>query len=423
MLKKIIKSDYVITFLTEFLVLVAGVLVYKFAANLSGKDDFSEYAICRRTISFIQPLLMLGLGVGIPRYIAFSATENLKKSQGTFFVSGLLIALCILIPSLFLFNFFKEQFSFLFFGSISFQYLIPYLSIMIAGMILHAICYGYLRGRLYMRVANLIQLINIGVVPLVVFALFHNVNDVLLYTGVAWFGISSVITIIILFTIAWMKSELGASIRSLIIYGIQRVPGDLVLAGFLALPAYFTAHLVDDHLKTAGYVAFAMSLLNMAGAAFGPICLILLPKASQVILNEDFHLLKQYVRRITIWTLGLTIIGILFVELFTNQLIALYLGESFSDLVLCIRIVILSSLGYTLYISLRSILDAYYVKAVNTKNIIISFISFIIFATIAYIVDRNYLSILYGFVLSMLILGFLTYIETKKVITNALKPK
>ena len=116
MLRRIIRSDYVITFLTEFIVLVAGVLVYKFAASLSGSNDFSEYAICRRTLSFIQPLIILGLGVGMPRYIAFTSGESSGKSQGTFFVSGILIGTFVLIPSLFFFNIFSEKFAFLFSG-------------------------------------------------------------------------------------------------------------------------------------------------------------------------------------------------------------------------------------------------------------------------------------------------------------------
>jgi O-antigen/teichoic acid export membrane protein len=418
MLKKLIRSDYVLTFLTEFIVLVAGVLVYKFAANLSGKDDFSEYAICRRTISFIQPLLILGLAVGIPRFIAYASGGGSEKLEGTFFMAGLLVAISILFPSLLIFNVFSKQFSFLFFGDEKFKYLIPYLSIMIAGMIFHALAYSYLRGKIWMKLANLFQLINIGLVPMIVFALFHTVNDVLLYTGLSWLCVSLIMVVVILFKIQWSRIDLRSSLKQLLNYGIQRVPGDLVLAGFLALPTYFTAHVVSDDLKTAGYVAFSMTLLNMAGAAFGPISLILLPKASQAIVKKDFVQLKEFVRKLTTWTIVLTVAGIIFVELFAQQLIEIYLGAASSDLVLCVRIVILASLGYTVYISLRSILDAYYIKAVNTKNIIISFIVFVLLSASLYIIAKDYLTVLYSFVVAMLVLGLLTYSETRKVIRN-----
>jgi len=84
-----------------------------------------------------------------------------------------------------------------------------------------------------------------------------------------------------------------------------------------------------------------------------------------------------------------------------------------------VQIVILSSFGYTIYISLRSIIDAYYVKAVNTKNIIISFLAFIVFeGGLYYFVSPDYLIMLYCFVGAMLLLGLLTYFETKKIITK-----
>jgi len=245
------------------------------------------------------------------------------------------------------------------------------------------------------------------------------VLDVIFYTGLFWLLVSSFFTIYILFSSKWDLKNLKKSIKELLIYGALRVPGDFVLAGFLAFPAYFTAHMVKDDLETAGYVAFSMSLLNMVGAAFGPICLILLPKASIIIKNKDFSLLKDQIAKITYWTFGLTLIGVIVIELFANQIINIYLGKESVTLIYSIRVTFIASFGYTIYISLRSILDAYYVKAVNTINIIISFVFFIVLQAISYyFVTNNYVSILYCFVLSMILLGILTYYETKKIITK-----
>ncbi|OFX21248.1 MAG: hypothetical protein A2033_11080 [Bacteroidetes bacterium GWA2_31_9] len=422
MIKKIFKNDYFLTFIVEFIVLISGLLVYKFAAKLPEVNDFSEYAICRRTISFIHPLLILGLGVGIPRYIAFSTENKSTNSEGSYFISGLIIVISVLIPSMIIINIFKSEFAFLFFGDKNFEYLISFLNILVVGMIFHSIAYGYLRGRLYMGYANFLQFINLGIIPLLIFFIFNNIKDVLLYTGLGWILISIIFNLLIIIKVKWNKSEIKSSAKDLLIFGIQRVPGDLVLAGFLALPAYFTAHIVSDNLTTAGYVAFSMSLLNMAGATFGPICLILLPKASRAIANKDYHLLKTYVKNITILTLVATSFGMIIIEIFANKFIDLYLGNIYDELVLCVRITIIASIGYTVYISLRSILDAYYVKAVNTKNIIISFLFFIAFSLFYYI-WIDYKVILYSFVLAMLILGSLTYYETKKVLKEFSKVK
>lgn len=408
-------KDYVFTFLTEIIVLASGVLVYKFAAQLSGGNDFSEYALIRRSISFIMPLFIMGLGVGIPRYLAFS-TGN-KTMQDAVLIAGFLLVLTFTLPGLLIIFIWKDFFATLFFSSVNYSYLIAPLLLMVFGMILHGLNYAYYRGVLKMLNANFFQLINLGVVPIIVFAFYTDLLSVIWVTGLLWTAISLVVTGINFWRVKIHRQHIVSKTKEMFAYGLQRVPGDFGLAGFLAIPAFFTAHIVDDELVMAGYVAFAISLFNMAGAAFGPICLILLPESSVLIKNKQFALLKQKVKKLAVWTLLLTVLGVLIVELFANELMLIYLGNTFnSSLIACIRITMLACLGYTLYISLRSILDAYYVKAVNTKNILLCLILFLGCSVAGYFfLPESVIVILYSFVIAMSVLGVLTYVETRKM--------
>src|SRR5436309_7396612 len=65
-------KEYVPTFLTEFAVMAGQIAAYKLAAHYLGRQGFAEYALARRTISLLIPIPMLGLTVGLPRYIGFS---------------------------------------------------------------------------------------------------------------------------------------------------------------------------------------------------------------------------------------------------------------------------------------------------------------------------------------------------------------
>lgn len=412
-------KDYIITFIIEFIVLISSVLVYKLASNLPDNTDFSEYAISRRTISFLLPLLIMGLGVGIPRYVAFSVED--AEKQGTFYVSGIILTLLFAAPLILIFNLFSSQFAVLFFGDIKYEALIFSVSVMTVSMLLHSLNYSFLRGKLNMYLANTMQLLNLGIVPILVFFIYSNVEEVILYTGIYWGIVSLIFTIYIIVTISWKKELIIECLKLLFVYGIWRVPGDFALAGFLALPAYFTLHIAEDGIITAGYVAFAMSLLNMVGAAFGPICLILLPKASITIKNNEYDILNSQVKNLTYWTLGLTLFGLLVIEFFTHEIILFYLENNAESLISAVKITMLASLGYAIYISLRSILDAYYVKAVNTKNIIMSFLFFVFTSLILYFFEfKDYKVLLYSFVIAMTLLGFLTYYETKKIINQKL---
>src|ERR1700730_9978680 len=68
--------EYLPTFVTEFAVLISQVVAYKLAAYFLGPNGFSEYAVARRTIMLIYPVAMLGLGVGLPRYIGPADARN-----------------------------------------------------------------------------------------------------------------------------------------------------------------------------------------------------------------------------------------------------------------------------------------------------------------------------------------------------------
>jgi O-antigen/teichoic acid export membrane protein len=413
-----LSRNYILTYFTEFAVLISGVLVYKLAAGSFGKAGFNEYSVCRRTLSFIQPLLILGLGVGLPRYIAIASANGLQKKISSYFYSACLILAAVLIPVSTAFMIFDNELSYLFFGDEAYKkYILPLL-VMLFGMVFHSLCYSFFRGEMKMNSANIMQLLNLGLVPMLIFVFGRNIYEVLVLTGITWCLISFFFFLLIAFKLKPQKEFLMESSKELLRYGIQRVPGDVALGGFFALPTYFIAHLVNDNLNSAGNAAFAISLLNMIGAAFGPICLLLLPQASKAIANKDYTSLKKYSKEILILTLVVSGIGLLVAEVFTAPLITLYMGGAYPDLVEVVRIVMPACVGYAVYISLRSILDAYHVKAVNTRNIFVCFILFIGLAYLTNFFGFSYYYILAVFGISLSILGLLTFIETGKIFKN-----
>src|SRR6266851_1795919 len=76
--------EYGGTFATEFTVLACQLLTYKLAAHFLGKTGFAEYAVARRTISILYPIVLLGLGVGLPRYVAIAAGRGDEESKARY---------------------------------------------------------------------------------------------------------------------------------------------------------------------------------------------------------------------------------------------------------------------------------------------------------------------------------------------------
>jgi O-antigen/teichoic acid export membrane protein len=408
------KKDYILTFITEFTILGSGLLVYRLAANILGKEGFSEYALVRRTISFLLPGLILGMGVAIPRYIGYSYS-NFKKAN-TYFIAGFAILFFVILIFSLLINLFQKNFAFLFFGDSKYYYLVFPINIMVIGLIFHSLCYGYFRGNLSMIKANFLQLINMGIVPFLVFFLKDNLKEIILLNGLIIILVSFIFLTMILKNITFERNEIYTNLKELIAYGIQRVPGDFGLSGLFSLPSTITAHI--SGVTIAGYVAFGTSLLNMVGAGFAPLGLILLPKASRLVANKDFKILKTYIIKILKITFILTVLGIVFFEIFADKIILIYLDTLNYDLLIITRIIIIASICYTIYVAMRSIIDAYYVKAINTKNIFISLIFFLTVSFGTILVKNSYIFIVINFVVSIILLGILTLIEVKRLLNK-----
>lgn len=369
------------TFLTEFLVLVSQIVVFKLAANFLGNQGFGEYTLARRTISFAIPVLLLGMGVGLTRYLAFTRAASLKSENSySYFACAFLIVTTAVSLFLIALNLLAPEGAYLFFGDKGYHFMIFPLSLSILGICFHTLAYSYYRGHLRMLPANCLQFINLGLIPLVAFGLPEiSVSRLFTIMGLLWVVTSGMVILHIFKKIPWKNftfNQFKDKSRELLSYGLVRLPGDFGMAALLTLPATLTAHI--SGIEKAGYVAFGISILNLIGTMFTPIGLVLLPKASKMVAKKEFPLLREHLLKLLKVSLSLTAITVIFCELFATAIIKIYLGEGFEQAVNIFRVVLIGTLPYTAYIVLRSSLDAVYVRPKNVKNILLALAFFLL---------------------------------------------
>jgi O-antigen/teichoic acid export membrane protein len=405
-------KEYAWTFVTEFAVMASQILVYKLAAHYFGKEGFSEHAVARRTISLLSPLPLLGLSVALPRYIAFARGKGGVERSGRYLGAaiwcvGSAVAICALAI-----NVFSGFFSYFFFGSSSYKHLAFPVSCVIVALALHGVVYSYFRGHPEMKRANLLQFINIGIVPLVAFGFFGwTLSGVLTALGL----LSSGVALTAMFFTPWryLRIDSYGEAKELLRCGVQRVPGDFIQMALLALPAIVVAHVRG--VQEAGSVAFAVSVTVTMGSMFSPIGLVLLPKASTMLAGGSLKDLKSHLRKIIVGTIcasGTLTLGIL---IFGATAIRLYLGPEFQRTVLMVKVIALGTLPYCLYMVLRNVIDAFHVNAVNAFNLLISLIAFGCVSPLAFRIAPHPALILVGLIASVLLLAGLTLREVQKV--------
>jgi O-antigen/teichoic acid export membrane protein len=407
-------KDYAPTFMAEFAALASQIVAYKLAAHYLGKQGFSEYAVARRAISMMYPVGLLGMGIALPRYIAISAREDEAGLRGRFFGATLW---CVGISVIFivgLLNLLPLKFTYLIYGNSSYRSLAFPMSTIIAGLSLHALAYGYFRGHLQMARANVLQLINFGVVPLAVFLWgSRNVGGVLEEIGLLSIAVS---VVGLLFT-PWRQaaSNCLAEVKVLLRYGIPRVPGDFALMALLGLSSFFIAHRVG--VLEGGYVAFAMSVLVMIGASFAPVGLVLLPRASNLIARGAHEELARHISLIFRLSLFISAFLTILLEVFAGPLLRAYLGRDFVEVALVFRIVVLGTVPYAVYSALRCVVDAKFTRAVNTINSLVALTLLVASSALLFALhDASVVRLILPLPVSLLVLGILTWRQARKIV-------
>jgi len=431
------KKNYILTFIAEFAVLLSQILVFKLSAVFLGKQGFGEYALTRRSISLIVPILLLGLGVGIPRYVAIARARTINpENPESYLISAFSMVTITVFIFLLAMNLLSKEVAYLFFGNQGYQYLIWPIASAIAGLCFHSLAYNYYRGCLKMLPANLLQLVNIGLVPPLVFVLPNiSVSNLFSTLGLVWVTTSGMVILYVFRKNRPMVTPMGSrekrgtpsrrrnyslselkdNSKQLLGYGAVRVPGELGLMGFLSLPAFFTAHIFG--VEKAGLVAFAITVLSLIGSIFNPLGLLLLPVASNQMAKRDLSLLKLNLKKLLKISLGLTFLIVLFLEVFAPAIIKIYLGKEFLEAAKIMRLVLIGAVPYVVYVIFRNASDALYVKPMNMKNVMIALSFFVVMA----LISSSFAYLVTALCGGLFILGVFTWYDVRRALNKGIK--
>lgn len=354
------------------------------------------------------------MGVAVPRYLSIS---NSQEEQSSFFTASLLLIAASFVVGALITVLFSSSFSIYLFGDAQMiSWLIP-LYLLTFGFIFHSLIYNYFRGTQAWLIANVMQLINLGIVPAILFYVQKDLYQVLIYLSVFYF-------IAFLFFLLYVnKQSVLVSFRKikstyykeLFTYGMQRVIGDILLGMLFLLPASSITSV--SGYEQGGKFAFALMFVNLAGAMLSPISIILLPNVSKQLANNDVSILKKNHHQLALLGIAFGIVSYLCFFFMSDFLISDVFNRNDSQLVDLARGLFLAILGYSIYILLRSYNDAIDVKAVNSLNIFICFSVYFLCVKQPYMLvgNSNYTQkIVLSFDIALTLLGILTYLTSSK---------
>lgn len=405
-------SDYAITFAAEFGTLAAGLLVLRLAASNWGTLGFGEFVLARRALSLLQLPLLCNMGIALSRYVAM-AEGRAGPSRSSYLLAASTVGLAASLGAAAVLLVLAAPAAALMFGSSEFTPDVRRIALALPGLVLHGVAYGYYRGRLQMLRANALQVINLGVVPVVAVVIAtESVSQALLVLAAGW----NLVTICflvppIMAALATGRPEIRAARAELLRFGLPRVPGEFALAALFSLPTVLAAHF--GGIEEAGYVGLGVSLLSMVGSMYAPLGQIVLPLVSATAAKGTTGTLRRDVRRLWIAcvTTGAVMVGGLFAG--AGWLVTMYVGAAFLPAVPVVRLVLLAGVPHVTYVVLRNVLDALEPRPLNARNLVTALG---IFVAVAVMIGRHE-GVSVAFTVGVTVLGALSLRDANRLLS------
>lgn len=403
-------ADITQTAIVNGVVFITLILTTRIFAQGLGPDEFGVYSLARRVISTVLTFTTLGLTIAIPRYLGFYSTS--LERQKTYIISEIVLILVPLAAFSLISMVFPTMISTMLLGSKQSKDLLYGFLTLLIGLTLHMTNYAIFRGRMEMKYANALQILNIALVPLIV-ALFlaksSNASLVLTAIGLGIIAISSG-------PLLWhfigsckaLRSKFKDATSDLLKYGVPRVPANMGLALMFMLGPWLAARLGE--IREAGYFIVGQVVLSMLEEPLAAIGLVLLPRLAQFSGKRERERLREYVSNLVGFSLHLGTFVSIQLFIYSDWIILLWLGEAYRPAIPIMRTVLASAGAYVLYVSLRSAIDADEVKAINTRNIWLAFVTSFITALAFYALGLGSLAFAIGLAVGIGILGLLSLI-------------
>ncbi len=416
LLRSSLARDHAITFVTEVVGLCSAILLLKLGAGYWGASGFGEFVLGRRALGFIQLPVLMGMGLAVTRSVAMAVGAHAESRAWGYLDAALMVigvtcgiialGLVILAP----------WFAQVVFGDAHLASLARSLVPCVAGMVMHSLAYGYLRGRRTMGAANVLQLCNMAILPLAVLAIPGlRVAEMYARLGVAWMVVSG----LALFSARRsgpprdsFETLWRGPARELLIYGVPRIPGEFMLGALTLVPVSLAAHL--EGKIVAGQVGLGLSLLSMTGSLFNPLAQVMLPHLSARVAAGRVQDFPRLILIIAGSCTAVGLVGCLVLELLAPWLLPRFLGPEFASAVPPVRIIVLATVPYVAYIVLRTVLDAIHAAPHNTSNL---FIALVVLVMVS-LLDSGAYRIPHAVFAALTSLGLLSVWRTWRVVSE-----
>jgi O-antigen/teichoic acid export membrane protein len=385
------------------LVMLSAFGITKTACNILTVDEFGLYNVVRRSVSVISFVMLSGMGITLPRYLAiYQGAHQYRKMVdltccSLFFVGVICVILAtfaLLFSEAFIENVTGNSDSTLYWLAMAFAFSTSISALLIA----------YYRGVNDFKNYSIAQVsFQLLLLLSLLFIPRHNVNAVFLLWSLTTFSFTVLYFIYenhrnrnIIFR-AYRSCYFWDMMKTIAVYSTPRLIGDFLLFSFSAFPVLYLSQVMS--MTDVAYYSVGLTIINMVTPFFSFLGVVLLPYVSGAMSNGRFSEAQRLIRRLSVWYISLAAVLTVLFGLFLPVLIKLFFSP---DYVVCkdiAMILLLSVLPQSMYLLYRNPIDAVSTIPYNTIILLVSCIVLIVlFSFSSSLSDYSYSFVLASFV-------------------------
>ncbi len=355
--------------------------LYSLIARRLGADSFASFSLGKQAVSLLFPVVTVGLVGGLPRAMALARGAEDPRPEtllgAAFVICGSVAGFCSGLAILF-----PDATAALFFGGEATNGLVAATAALLLATAVFHVAYGYFRGRLRLVAANCLQVLAAGLVPPILLLAVPglDVAELLALMALALGGLS----------LAWIARPLAKALRvgtvrlvaagrTLLDYGVRRVPGEIAQVGLFAVVPVLAAHVTS--LTEVAYLAAALQLVLMLAVALNPIGIVLLPSLAERWAADSVRLARQ-VGALAGFAAHAALFAGVQLAIYAGLVLELWLGPDFEPAGRLVRVVVIAAGPFVFYLTMRSSLDAVAVRSYNTRSNLAALAAFAVIAAV-----------------------------------------
>lgn len=361
--------DFMMTYLSEALMLVAGLVTFHLVARRFGTQGFSDYQVARGIIALVAPVAGLGLATSFLKHLpTVSDAPRVLTRMVVLHTTALGVVCGVMSMSAAVLG--------TGFGLFSLQLAIA-TAVVGAAITMFTLVLSGLRGVAMPVTSSVMGSVGLGLGPLVAIAVSASL------VAMFWVQAGVLVLLATLALLRWQRQPTSASSvstasrpglraaqRIVVRYGLSRVLGDIALPLVFVLPTLYVAY--ADEGSAAGYIGFATSVVMLGCSALATLTPILLPRFSRV-LSTGGAISRQWT---TIGPFGVALAALVCTavgELSSGWVVGWYLGDAFAPAATVTRVCLLAAVPLALFYYSRVVLDAMLPYAWSARTAFVGF--------------------------------------------------